>query len=68
VLELLDAETDDLVLDDFLRGEQRVDVGQVERQLDQVLARLRVVHLLPQGGLLLQEEVRIGRPHLENLT
>lgn len=29
VLELFDAETGDLVLDDFLWGEQGIDVGQV---------------------------------------
>lgn len=48
MLELLDAEADDLVLDEVLAGLQGVDVREVHGEFDEVLAGLGVVHLLPQ--------------------
>lgn len=65
MLELLDAKTDDFVFDGLLGGEERIDVGDVESELYEVLTGFGVVHLLPQGHLLLQEEVRIGGADLE---
>lgn len=48
MLKFLNAETDDLILNEILVGEKRVDMREIHGQLDEILAGLGVVHLLSE--------------------